>query len=86
MLIARRPDHVVREERRLDRPHEPWASGGGDVENGDVGRLRAERDPQAQAVRAQREVACRAGNAHPSDDPKSDEIDTATAPRFDSLT
>ena len=38
-------------------------------------RLRAERDPEAQPVRAQREVARRAGNVDPSDDPEPDEID-----------
>ena len=75
VLTARRPGHIVSEERRLDRSDESWARRGGDIEDGDVGRLRTERDPEATAVRAQREVSCRPGNTDPSDDPMSDEID-----------
>ena len=88
MLVPGRPDDIVREKRRLDRPHEPRASSAAEtIEDGDVRGLRAECDPEAQAVRAQREVARRPGNVRPARrSGAATRSITATAPRFESLT
>ena len=88
VLAPRRPGHVVREERRLDRPDEPWAPRGlRDVENGDVRRPSCRARPRgAGRPRSARGVVPGREHAPVRRSDAGRDRPPRRRPRFDSLT